>query len=53
MKQLTVNELHKRIGHDFTLGVCQMIISILDIHNMVIIDKNDYLKSDAMEDDLK
>lgn len=53
MRQLTVDELHKRIGHDYARGICQMLITILDIHGMVIVDKEEYLKIKATEDDLK
>jgi len=53
MKQLTVDELYKRLSKDYARGICEMLITILDIHNMVIVDKEEYLKVEAMEDDLK
>lgn len=57
MKQLTVDELHNRLAGAWIWSTCEMIFHLLDSHNMVIVDKNDYAeylsRSNASEDDLK
>lgn len=53
MKQLTVDELYKRLSKDYARGICEMLITILDINDMVIVDKNEFYASLVMEDDLK
>lgn len=57
MKQLTVDELHNRLAGAWIWSTCEMIIHLLDSHNMVIVDKSKYdeymSRSKAFEDDLK